>query len=434
MVKPLDLNASSYDTSSEYNGLFIGNIFSEIQDEIKNEHVNEKLEKQNISAQLGAGKGCCGEGAKGTSHFAATGKINIDEYVNFVSEKKNEYKKKKKEYLIEYINQGKIRKFHYEDMEISFKRFYRFLDFQEKCLLCSTYLSFPHLYLKARRERGCKEVAEKYQHEGGSSGSSGICGSIGSASTASTVSECFRPRSRYRAAGAPFCECLETIGRSKQYRSEEKDDCYIDMIHLLQQNGLSFSSNVKKNIVIKEFTKNANFTEFYKCNYFNENCADTLPLKNADVADTKYANICRYLEKPRLTIEHVKMLNSHTEKFAPVFKVHKAGTLLTTVEKKLLIECLKVIRKISVYDKIDKLTVIIFCYLSNLYNVVMRLNAECILSCYCRKHFEFFLYYFFRENPPSARRTKVLAMKVYRSGDGSDGSDGRDDLSEDPNC
>ncbi|GAB65879.1 hypothetical protein PCYB_073810 [Plasmodium cynomolgi strain B] len=304
-------------------------------------------------------------------------------------------------------------------MEILFKRFYQFLDFQEKCLLCCTYLSFPHLYFKARRERGYKEFVEKYQHKGDSSGS---------ASTASTVSECCRPRSRYRASGAPFCECLETIGRSKQYLSEKKDDYYIDMIHLLQQNKLSFSSNVKKDIVIKEFTKNAKVTEFYKCNNFNENCVNTLPVKDVDIVDTKYVNICRYLEKPRLTIEHVKSLNSHTENFMPLFKVHKASTLITTVEKKLLIECLKVIKKIFVYDKIDKLTVIIFCYLSNLYNVVMRLNAECILSCYSRKHFEFFLYYFFQENPPSARRTKMLAMKVYRSGDG------RDDLSEDYNC
>ncbi|ANQ07372.1 Uncharacterized protein PCOAH_00016040 [Plasmodium coatneyi] len=419
MVKLLDLNTSSYDTSSEYNGLFIGNIFSEIQEEIKNEYVTEKIEKKNISSQLGEGKGRCDEATKGTSHFAPTGKINIDEYVNFVIKKKNEYKKKKKEYLIEYINQEKIRKFHYKDMEILFKIFYQFLDFQEKCLLCCTYLSFPYLYLKARRERGCKEFADKYQHNGCCSGS---------VSTASTASECFRPRSRYRASGAPFCECLETIGRSKQYLSEKKDDCYIDMIHLLQQNGLSFSSNVKKNIVIKEFTKNAKFTEFYKCNSFNGNSVNTPPLKGVDIVDTKYVNICRYLEKPRLTIEHVKLLNSHTENFTPLFKVHKASTLLTTVEKKLLIECLKVIKKIYVYDKIDKLTVIIFCYLSNLYNVVMRLNAECILSCYSRKHFEFFLYYFFQENPPSARRTKMLAMKVYRS------IDGHDDLNEDHNC
>ncbi|CAA9987584.1 conserved Plasmodium protein, unknown function [Plasmodium knowlesi strain H] len=419
MVKSLDLNASPYDTSNEYNGLFIGNIFSEIQDEIKNEYVTEKFEKKKISAQLGEGKGHHDEGIKGTSHFAPRGKINIDEYVNFVIDKKNEYKKKKKEYLIEYINQGKIRKFHYKDMEILFKIFYQFLDFQEKCLLCCTYLSFPHLYLKGRRERGCKGFAEKYQHKGCSSGS---------ASTASTISEYCRPRSRHHASGVPFCECLETIGRSKQYLSEKKDDYYIDMIHLLQHNGLSFSSNVKKNIVIKEFTKNAKFTEFYKCNSVNEKCVNTLPLKGVDTVDTKYVNVCRYLEKPRLTIEHVKALNSHTENFTPLFKVHKASTLLTTVEKKLLIECLKVIKKIYVYDKIDKLTVIIFCYLSNLYNVVMRLNAECILSCYSRKHFEFFLYYFFQENPPSARRTKVLAMKVYRSGDG------HDDLSEDHNC
>ncbi|EUD68129.1 hypothetical protein C922_01741 [Plasmodium inui San Antonio 1] len=418
MVKSLDLNTSSYDTSSEYNGLFIGNIFSEIQDEIKNEYVAETFEKKNISAQLDEGKGRCGETTKGTSHFSAREKVNIEEYANFVREKKNEYKKKKKEYVIEYINKGKIRKFHYEDMEILFKRFYQFLDFQEKCLLCCTYLSFPHLYLKARRERGCKEFAEKYQHKGGSS-----C----SASTASTVSECCHPRSHYRASGAPFCECLETIGRSKQYLNEKKDDFYIDMIHLLQQNGLSFSSNVKKNIVIKEFTKNAKLTEFYKCNFFNEKCVNTLPVKNVDIVDTKYVNICRYLEKPRLTIEHVKSLNSHTENFTPFFKVHKTTTILTMVEKKLLIECLKVIKKISVYDKIDKLTVIIFCYLSNLYNVVMRLNAECILSCYSQKHFEFFLYYFFQENPPSDRRTKMLIMKVYRR------ADRRDDLSEDHN-
>ncbi|KJP85523.1 hypothetical protein AK88_04832 [Plasmodium fragile] len=419
MVKSLDLNTSSYDTSSEYNGSCIGNIFSEIQDEIKNEYVTtKKFEKENISAQLGEGRGHCGEATKGTIHFAARGKINIDEYVNFVSEKKNEYKKKKKEYVIEYINQWKIRKFHYQDMDILFKLFYQFLDFQEKCLLCCSHLSFPHLYFKARRERGCKIFAQKYQDKGASSGS---------VSTASTVSEeCYR----YSVSGAPFCECLETIGPSKQYLSEKKDDCYIDMIHFLKQNGLSFSSNVKKNIVIKEFTKNAKFTEFYKCNSFNENCINTVPVKDV-ILDTKYVNICRYLEKPRLTIEHVKSLNSHTENFTPLFKVHKASTLLTTVEKKLLIECLKVIKKIFVYDKIDKLTVIIFCYLSNLYNVVMRLNAECILSCYSRKHFEFFLYYFFQENPPSARRTKVLAMKVYRSG--GDG-DERHDLSEDHNC
>ncbi|GAW80371.1 hypothetical protein, conserved [Plasmodium gonderi] len=407
MVKSVDLNISSYDTSNEYSGLFIGNIFSEIQDEIKNENDTQEFKNRNISAEFSNGKIYNSKATKAAKFFAPDRKINIEEYVSFVNDKKNEYKKKKKEYVIEYINKKKIKKFHYQDMEFLFKRYYQFLDFQEKCVLCNSYLSFPHLYLKKhlkKRYKGDeeteeqmsdKEVTYKYQHK------------------SNNTTNCFY---------SPFCECLEKIEHSKQYLSDKKNGCYIDMIHFLKQNASSFSSNVKKNIIIKEFTKNVKFTEFYKYNSVNENYLSSFHVKSIDNADTKYINICRYLEKPQLTAEHVKSLNSHAHAFTPLFKIHKPSTLLTTVEKKLLIECLKVIKKIFVYDKIDKLTVIIFCYLSNLYNLVMRLHAECILSCYSKKHFEFFLYYLFQKNTVYTRQMKILVMKIYKIGNEHDDS------------
>ncbi|CRG99519.1 conserved Plasmodium protein, unknown function [Plasmodium relictum] len=375
MIKSDDLNGT-FDISGDYNSFYIGNIFSEIQDEIKNSCINEDLKKENSS-----------EYNKKIININTdnnvTNKINIEVYINFINDKKNEYKKKKKEYVIEYINKRKIKKFHYKDMEALFKKYSQFLDFEEKCLLCNNYLSLSYLYFnKNLNEKKNNERKFKYENI------------------------------------LNFCVCLEKIEYSKHYVSNKEDYSYIDMIHLFKQN-TSFSINNKKNIIIKEFIKNLKFTEFHKFNSCNENYYNTFPIKNYYI-DTKYININRYIKKPKLTIEDVKSLNSHTENFTPIFKIHNDNTLLTRVEKELLIECLKVIKKIYFYNKMDKLTAIIFCYLSNLYNIVMRLNVECILSCYSQKHLEFFLYCFFQKNRFPVKRMNKLAIKVYRNKDEHD--------------
>ncbi|CRG96855.1 conserved Plasmodium protein, unknown function [Plasmodium gallinaceum] len=386
MIKSDDLNGS-IDKSGDYNSFYIGNIFSEIQDEIKNSCNNENVEKKNIPEYEKAIN-------KIGKENNIINKINIEEYINFINDKKNEYKKKKKEYVIEYINKRRIKKFHYKDMETLFKKYSQFLDFEEKCLLCNNYLSLSFLYFnKHLNEKQNNKRIVKYKYEN----------------------------------ILNFCVCLEKIEYSKQYISDKKDYSYIDMTHLFKQNA-SFSINIKKNIIIKEFIKNVKFTEFYKHNSYNGNYYNTFPIKKNYNIDTKYINICKYIEKPKLTIEDVKSLNSHTENFTPVFKIHNANILLTTVEKKLLIECLKVIKKIYFYNKIDKLTVIIFCYLNNLYNIVMRLNAECILCCYSQKHFEFFLYYFFQKNRLPVKRMKMLAMKIYKNEGGHDSKNEDEDF------
>ncbi|KAI4839539.1 hypothetical protein MKS88_002095 [Plasmodium brasilianum] len=432
MLTSHDLN--TYDiSSSSYNGIYIGNIFSEIQDEINNtciiesaqrsnclEYNNEKVNgnnnnsgnsssknnshnnsnncsnccsnsfgnSNNINADINVGKILIGSNYIGSTHFGSNnissthfgsnnvgskhfgsnnirsrGKISIEEYVNFINDKKNEYKKKKKEYVIEYINQRKIKKMHYEDMELLFKKFTHFLDLQEKCLLCNNYLSLSYLYLNRylKKEKvGNKDQKENYNNKG------------------------FINKWVKKNSSLIFCECLENIDYSKQYISDKKDDCYIDMIHLFRKN-TSFSFNTKKSVILKEFMKNVKFKEFFKYNSFNENYYNnTFPIKNNYNIDTKYINVCRYIEKPTLTIEHVKALNSHTENFIPIFKIHNVNTLVTTVEKKLLIECLKVVKKIFFYDKIDKLT------------------------------------YIFQKNTYAARRVKMVALKIYKNGDDQD--------------
>ncbi|SBT33805.1 conserved Plasmodium protein, unknown function [Plasmodium ovale wallikeri] len=394
MIKSHDINTSSYDTSNEYSDLCIGNIFSEIQDEIKNACVvedlrseqstecdNETLSREgstvsgsirgsvsgsirgsvsgsirgSVSGSIrGSVSGSVRSAVASADKNAATGrKINIEAYVHFISAKKNEYKKKKKEYAIEYINRRRLKKFHYEDMEFLFKKYSQFLDFQERCLLCNNYLSFSHLYLKKFMEEKKKKKKKKKDQQ---SLRKNLCVEENGNTTLLI-----------------FCECLEKMEYSEHYVSDRKDRCFIDMIHLFKKNS-PLSLNIKKNIIIKEFIKNVKFTELYKYNSFNENCYDILPIKKSDNVDVKYINTCRYNEKPQLTIEHVKMLNSHTEKFTPLFKIHSANTLLTTVEKKLLIECLK---------------------------------------------------YFLQKSAPSVRGIKMLATKIYRNNDehGNKGED-----------
>ncbi|SBT01959.1 conserved Plasmodium protein, unknown function [Plasmodium ovale curtisi] len=370
MIKSHDINTSSYDTSNEYSDLCIGNIFSEIQDEIKNACVVEDLrseqstecdnetlsrEGSTVSGSIsgtvsvrgsirGSISGSVSSSISGTASAsssisgtvsvsgsirgsisgsvnssirasvsgsisgsvrsavesadknAATGrKINIETYVHFISTKKNEYKKKKKEYVIEYINRRRLKKFHYEDMVFLFKKYSQFLNFQERCFLCNNYLSFSYLYLKKYMEE--KKKKKKDQQN---------------------LRKNFCIEENGNSTLLIFCECLEKMEYSEHYTSDIKDRCFIDMIHLFKKNPL-LSLNIKKNIIIKEFIKNVKFTELYKYNSFSENCYDILPIKKSDYVDVKYINTCRYNEKPQLTIEHVKMLNSHTEKFTPLF-------------------------------------------------------------------------------------------------------------------
>ncbi|CDU17707.1 hypothetical protein YYC_02455 [Plasmodium yoelii 17X] len=404
MVKLHDLNTDSYDAQNDCTSLYIGNIFSEIKDEIKNTVIGGNLQNGNYikdnykelysinqnntdNNENKNGKYNNDLMIDGSNKFVSEyPKINIQEYVNFISNKKNEYKKKKKEYVIKYINYRKLKNFHYKDMEYVFKKYSEFLCLEEKCLLCDNYLSFSYLYLNIylKSKNNYNENVHKYKKSNNNL--------------------------------LTFCECLESIEYSVQYTSGKKDNCYIDMIHLFKENAY-FSLDIHKNIIIKEFIKNVKFTEIYKYNSLSENYYNTFSIKKKNNMDTKYINVCQYIEKPQLTIDHVKALNTHVEIFTPLFKIHNVNTLLTTVEKKLLIDCLKVTKKFFFCDKIDKLTVIIFCYLSNLYNIVMRLNAEYILCCYSQKHLEYFLYYSFQKNAYPARKMKILAIKIYKNDD-----------------
>ncbi|SCM20462.1 conserved Plasmodium protein, unknown function [Plasmodium chabaudi adami] len=401
MVNLHDLNTDSYDAENDCTSLYIGNIFSEIKDEIKNTVIFGNLQNENCikydhgrlysinqnntsSNENKNDKYNDGLVIGGSSKLVSDcPKINIQEYVNFINDKKNEYKKKKKEYAIKYINYRKLKSFHYKDMEFVFKKYSKLLCLEDKCLLCDNYLSFSYLYLNKhlKVKNNYNENAHKYKNNNNL---------------------------------LTFCECLESIEYSVQYTSGKKDNCYIDMIHLFKENAY-FSLDIHKNIIIKEFIKNVKFTEFYKHNSLSENYYNRFSIKKKNTMDTKYINVCQYIEKPQLTIDHVKALNTHVEIFTPLFKIHNVNTLLTTVEKKLLIDCLKVTKKFFFCDKIDKLTVIIFCYLSNLYNIVMRLNAEYILCCYSQKHLEYFLYYFFQKNAYPARKMKILAIKIYKN-------------------
>ncbi|SOV14480.1 conserved Plasmodium protein, unknown function [Plasmodium sp. gorilla clade G2] len=433
MTKPYNLNTSSYDISNDYNSLYIENIFNEIQNEINNtcasNQIVEEKEGKHISSN---NKNEYNNKNNIKKNYSSTNSlykyighinnkiINIDEYVNFINNKKNEYKKKKKEYIIEYINKNKIKKLHYKDMIMLFEKYAEILEFKQKCLLCNNYLSFSYLYLtkflKKLKQKDTNNDVYDYKYN----------------ITCSDKYDKYNdPNKKYikyendknskhihnnkeKNCLFSFCECIEKIHYSETYISNEKDSYYIDMIDYIKKN-TSFSTCNKKNMVIKGFFKNVKFTKFY--NFFNEKYGKTFLIKKNYNTHTKHINMSNYFEKPILTIEHVKELNSHTENFIPFFKINHVNTLLTTVEKKILIECLKVTNKIIFHDKIDKLTVIIFCYLSNLHNIVMRLNAECIMCCYSKKHFEFFLHYFIQKSNNTVKRMKTLAVNFYTNED-----------------
>lgn len=306
MVKLHDLNADSYDAKNDCTSLYIGNIFSEIKNEIKNTVIAEDFQNENYikydnrelysinqnNTSNNENKNdkynddlMIDDSSKLVSEYP---KINIQEYVNFISDKKTEYKKKKKEYVIKYINYRKLKNFHYKDMEYVFKKYSEFLCLEEKCLLCDNYLSFSYLYLNIylKSKINYHENVHKYK------------------------------KSNHNLL--TFCECLESIEYSVQYTSGKKDNCYIDMIHLFKENAY-FSLDIHKNIIIKEFIKNVKFTEFYKYNSLSENYYNTFSIKKKNNMDTKYINVCQYIEKPQLTIDHVKALNTHVEIFTPLF-------------------------------------------------------------------------------------------------------------------
>ncbi|VWU51495.1 conserved protein, unknown function, partial [Hepatocystis sp. ex Piliocolobus tephrosceles] len=391
MTKLHSLNTPHYETSNDYSDLFVGNIFSEIQKEINNTYIIQgtseeasiKCSPEKITGNDNKYSSCndtnnnnnnnngnnnhnntyiCNYNNLNTNlnkKAIHSNVINIEEYVNFIKAKQNEYKKKKKDYIIAYINKRKIRKFHYEDMQNLFKRYLLFLNFQEKCLFCNNYLSFSFLYFNKYIKKKRKNI-DTYKKN--------------------------NKKLLY------FCECLENIEYSKQHINDKDDDGYIDMIHLTENTFFSINTPSKYNTIRRDFMKKIKYTKIFKHNYVNKKIYKTVPIKKIENIDTTYINKFKCIKEPQLTIEHVKKLNSNTEIFTPLFKIQNVCMTLTTVEINLLIACLKVVNKIVCVDRTDTFTIIIFCYLSNLYNIVMRLNAECVLSCYSQTHLEHFLY------------------------------------------
>lgn len=298
----------------------------------------------------------------------------IKEYTDFVREKIENYAEKSKEYIIQYINQNNISKFHYDDLQKVVNYFSRILQLKQKCLLCNKQLTMSLLFLNHLRKKKNRKPAQLFS------------------------SKCKALKDEL----ACYCKCFEGIKLMKCVTSSEETCKYVDIIDFFKKHEL-FYEKAKNSGLLRNFHKNALLVNFCRAIFLPSKGMELQSkqknaLQNALYMDknkskkgSKKNKIMVCGKKTTFTLKDVKCLNSEVHNLKSFFKIYNLKFTLNNEEHFILMECLKAIRRIKLPQSVDPQTTLIFCFLCNLHNAVLRLKVESFFCCYSEKRFRFFI-------------------------------------------
>lgn len=292
----------------------------------------------------------------------------IKEYTDFIKEKMEQFKELSKEYVIEYINKNEIKRFHHDEMENILKRFSKILLSEEKCFLCGNYIFFPVLFLKHLKEKKEQKTANLFSN-----------------------SSCALKNSTYS------CNCFEGIEKLPKLTIIPEEKCrYVDVIKFFESNK-SLYAIIKNRSCLRTFHKYARLMNICKgafssaANIIHERKKERKILNTKKVIGRKNGQLSIRIKKPEFTLKDVQLLNSDVDEILPLLKMYNIESTINRDEKAILHQCLKTVGRIKILRPLDVDTLLVFTYLCNLQNVVLRLKIESFFCCYSEKRFHFFL-------------------------------------------
>lgn len=302
----------------------------------------------------------------------------IKEYTDFVREKIENYAEKSKEYIIQYINQNNISKFHYDDLQNVLNYFSCILQLKQKCLLCNKQLTMSLLFLNHLRKKKNRKPAQLFS------------------------SKCKALKDEL----ACYCKCFESIKLMKCVTSAEETCKYVDIIDFFKNNA-HFYEKAKNSGLLRNFHKNALLVNFCRAIFLPSTDMEPQSKEKNVLQNALYMNknkskkgsekgskknkimVCG--KKIKYTLKDVKCLNSEVHNLKSFFKIYNVKFILNNDEHLILMECLKAIKRIKLPKSVDPHTTLIFCFLCNLHNAVLRLKVESFFCCYSEKRFRFFI-------------------------------------------